>query len=172
MKGQFGNVRIIDKTPMNCLFAGLIASAIPDSRMICLRRGSKDSCYAILKTPFTDKYLFSYHLEELADYYIAWDRLVSHWKQSVGKSWLTVGYEDLVRNPEPTMRELVAHCDLPWSDDFLQFHNLAQPLTSASAGQVNQPINDRSIGLWRRYEAKLAPPAERMSAAGLSLERD
>lgn len=170
MQNQFGDARIIDKTPTNYLFPGLIASSMPNARMVCVRRGSMDSCYAMFKMQFTGSYAFSYDLAELADYYIAWDRAMAQWEASIGDALMVVRYEELVRNPEPTMRKLVAHCRLDWTDDCLRFHDLPQPVTSASAGQVNQPLSEKSIGLWRRYEAELSPLADRLTAAGIPLD--
>jgi tetratricopeptide (TPR) repeat protein len=160
----------IDKTPANFLFAGLIPSALPGARMICLRRNAMDSCYAMYKVLFGNTYPFSYNLRELAEYYVEWDRLISWWEKSLGEAWLTIHYEDIVRDPETTMRRIVAHCDLPWDDACLSFHELNTPVTSASAGQVNRPLHGESIGLWRNYAAELSELAEHLREGGIVIE--
>jgi tetratricopeptide (TPR) repeat protein len=165
-KGRFGG-RFIDKTPNNVQFAGLISAALPGARMVCLRRHPMDSCFAMYKMLFAGPYGFSYDLRELADYFVAWDRLVRRWETALGESWLTVSYEELVADPERTMRRIIAHCGLTWTDACLRFHELGTPVTSASAGQVSRPIHGNSIGLWRNYENELSDLAERLRNAGL-----
>lgn len=167
-EGRFEGA-FIDKTPGNFLYAGLIKAALPEARMICLRRNAMDSCYAMYKILFWGAYPFSYDLKELADYYVEWDRLIRRWETELGDAWLTVHYEDIVRDPEPTMRRIVAHCGLPWDDACLRFHELNAPVTSASAGQVNRPLHDKSIGLWRNYAAELSELAERLRGAGIEI---
>jgi hypothetical protein len=160
----------IDKTPGNFLFAGLIKEALPGARMVCLRRSAMDSCYAMYKVLFWEACPFSYDLKELADYYVEWDRLIRQWEQDLGDAWLTVEYEDIVRNPEPTMRRIVAHCRLPWDDACLRFHELSTPVTSASAGQVNRPLYGESIGLWRNYAVELSELSERLRGARVAID--
>lgn len=162
--------RFTDKTPGNFLFAGLIKAVLPGARMICLRRNAMDSCYAMYKMLFPGAYPFSYDLGELADYYVEWDRLIDGWEKRLGDAWLTVHYEDVIRNPESTMRRIVAHCGLPWHDDCLRFHELSAPVTSASAGQVNRPLHGESVGLWRNYATELSKLAERLRDAGIKFE--
>lgn len=160
----------IDKTPGNYLFAGLIAAGLPNARMVCLRRNPMDSCYAMYKTLFSATYPFTNDLSELADYFVEWDQLIRYWETNLGSAWLTVSYEELVLRPEPTMRRIVSHCGLEWDEACLQFHKLAAPVTSASAGQVSRPLHADSIGLWRRYETELSELAGALRRAGISFD--
>ena len=167
LASRFAGERFVDKTLDNYLYASLIREHVAGARMICLRRNPMDTCYSMYKMIFFGVYDFTYDLDELADYFIAWDQLITHWETVLGDSWLTVDYETLVYEPEPTMRRIIDHCGLEWTEDCLRFHELATPVTSASAGQVNSPLNDRSIGLWRRYSDELSALANRLRAAGI-----
>jgi hypothetical protein len=160
----------VDKTPGHYLFAGLIAAAIPGARIICLRRNPMDSCYAMYKTLFEGAYPFSYDLQELATYYAHWSELIAHWQASLGDAWLTVDYEDLIQQPELVMRRIVAHAGLPWGPEYARFHERTAPVTTASAGQVDRPLNADSIGLWRRYADELRPLRDRLEALGIATE--
>ena len=160
----------IDKTPGNSIFGGLIKAAVPGARMVCLRRNPMDSCYAMYKMLFWGAYPFSNDLAELADYYVEWDRLIRTWEKDLGDAWLTVNYEDIVRDPEPAMRRIIAHCRLPWDEACLRFHELNAPVTSASAGQVTRPLHAESIGLWRNYSTELTELADRLRNAGIAVD--
>ena len=61
--GQGEPARLIDKTPVNFLYLGLIALALPQARIIHLRRNPMDVCYAMYKTLFRMAYPFSYDLD-------------------------------------------------------------------------------------------------------------
>lgn len=80
--------RSIDKTPVNFLYLGLIARALPRARIIHVRRRPMDVGYAIYKTLFRMAYPFSYDLGDLGRYYLAYARLMAHWRLSLpGRSW-------------------------------------------------------------------------------------
>ena len=129
-----------------------------------------DTCFAMYKTLFSGAYAYTYSLEELADYYVEWDRLIQRWERVLGDAWMTVRYEDLIGQPETTMRRIVGHCGLAWNAACLRFHELDAPVTSASAGQVSRPLHGESIGLWRRYSVELRELAERLRAAGIPID--
>lgn len=159
-----------DKAPLNFLYIGLIALGLPEARIVHVRRGAMDSCYAMFKTLFRMGFPFSYDLSDLARYRIAYERLMAHWRALLPGRLIEIDYELLVRDQEGESRRLVAALGLPWDDACLTFHRNAAPVATASAVQVRQPIHDRSVGLWRRYEAGLAPLAEALSSAGIALE--
>lgn len=162
--------RFVDKMPLNFLYLGLIHRALPQARIIHLRRHPMDTCFAIYKTLFADAYPFSYDLEELADYYLAYHRLMAHWESVMPGAIHTVHYERLVTDFDRECRQLLAHCALPWEADCLAFHRSRDASTTASASQVREPVHDRSVGRWRHFQAQLEPLAERLRAAGLSLD--
>jgi tetratricopeptide (TPR) repeat protein len=149
--------RWVDKQPLNYLYAGLIARALPRARFIALAREPMDSCYAMLKTLFTGAYPFSYDLADLGRYYGAWHRLMRHWQAVLGERLLIVHYEDLVQNQEQVSRRLLAHCGLEWQEACLAFDAQPGAVTSASAVQARRRLYSTSVGKWRRYERQLAP---------------
>lgn len=160
-------VRIIDKTPLNFLYLGLIARALPNACVVHVRRGAMDVCYAMYKTLFRMAYPFSYDLEDLGQYYMAYARLMAHWRDVVGERLIEIDYEALVADQERETRRLVAACGLSWEDGCLEFQNNQSPSLTASAAQVRRPIYSSSVGLWRRYEAQLQPLVETLRAGGV-----
>ena len=159
----------IDKTPLNFLYIGLIALALPTAHIVHVRRGAMDGCYAIYKTLFRMGYPFSYDLGDLAAYRIAYDRLMEHWRRALPDRMVEIDYEALIADQEGESRRLVAACGLDWEAACLDFHSNPAPVATASAVQVRAPIHDRSVGLWRRYEQGLAPLAEALAKAGIAL---
>jgi tetratricopeptide (TPR) repeat protein len=162
--------RFTDKLPLNYLYCGLIARALPSARIVHVTRHPMAVCYAMYKVLFGQGYPFSYDLGEIADYYIAYRRLMEHWRTSLPGRVYEVAYEDLVSDPEGQGRALLAALDLAWQDQCLQSHSNAAPVATASASQVRRPIYTSSVSLWRRYEPQLAPLRSRLLAAGVALD--
>lgn len=160
----------IDKLPFNYLYAGLIHRALPNARIINLRRHPMDSCYSMYKQLFRDAYPFSYDLQDLAGYYLAYDRLMAHWNELIPGVIHTVSYEDLVRDTEGEARRLLAFCGLDWEQQCLDFHKNTSASTTASATQVRQKVYTSSVGRWRSYETELTPLRDAFEKAGVSVQ--
>ncbi len=161
----------IDKTPSNFLYLGLIAAALPQSRIVHVRRNPMDACYAIYKTLFRMAYPYSYALDDLGHYWLAYDALMAHWRALLpAETFLEIDYEDLVVNQEAVSRRLLAHVGLPWQDACLAFERNTQSSLTASAAQVRQPMYQSSVGLWRRYRDELAQLSTQLRDAGVDIE--
>jgi tetratricopeptide (TPR) repeat protein len=161
--------RFIDKLPFNYLYAGLINRALPEARIISLKRHPMDSCYSMYKQLFRDAYPFSYSLQDLADYYISYHRLMAHWESVIPGVIHTVEYENLVSDTEGEARRALDHCDLEWEDGCLDFHKSRSASTTASATQVRQKVYTSSVAKWRAYETELTPLRRKLEEAGIPL---
>ncbi len=161
--------RFIDKTPWNFLYLGLIARALPGARIIHLRRDPLDSCFALYKTLFRDGSPYSYDLQDLARYYLAYHRLMEHWRKVLPGRFLDLDYERVVHSQREATRELLDWCGLPFEPRCLDFHLNTAPAATASAAQVREPLHARSIGNWRHYAAQLEPLIAALRAGGLSV---
>jgi tetratricopeptide (TPR) repeat protein len=162
--------RFTDKLPLNYLYCGLIARALPEAPIVHVTRHPMAVCYAMYKVLFGQGYPFSYDLGEIADYYIAYRRLMEHWRRSLPGRVHDVAYEDLVSDPEGQGRALLAAVGLDWESQCLQSHANATPVATASASQVRRPIYTSSISLWRHYEQQLTPIRSRLLAAGIAVD--
>lgn len=163
-----GRGMFIDKMPINFIYCGLIRKALPNAKIVHLARNPMDTCYAVYKTLFSQAYFFSYDLDELADYYLCYRRMMQHWHEVMPDGILDVRYEDLVSDPEPQVRRILEWCGLDWQPQVLDPAANELPSTTASSAQVRQPIHTGSIGMWRHYESDLAPLQARLQAAGLT----
>jgi len=162
--------RFIDKLPLNFLYVGLIRLALPNAKIISVRRHPLDTCYAVYKQLFVDAYPFSYDLEELARYYAAYDRLMQHWSSVTPDAVYTLRYEALVDDFEPEVRRLLAHCGLDFEEACLRFHENKSASTTASTVQVRQPVYRSSVGKWRQYREQLAPLITKLEDEGIALD--
>ena len=155
----------IDKLPLNFLYAGLIHQALPRARIIHITRHPMDTCYAIFKQLFTNAYPFSYSLDDLGQYFIAYHQLMTHWYKVLPGVIHTVSYESLVADVEASTRSVLAYCNLPFEEQCLRFYDSKAASTTASAAQVRQPVYASSVGKWRQYEKQLRPLYDRLREA-------
>jgi len=157
----------IDKRPLNFLSIGVIHRALPDAQIIHVRRTPLDACYAIYKFLFNDAYGWSYDLDDIARYYIAYRRLMDHWRGILPGRIIDVLYEDVVRDLEGQARKLIAALGLEWEAACRAFHENTAPSFPGSAVQVRREIYATSVGRWRHYETELRGVAETLQAAGI-----
>lgn len=155
--------RFLDKTLDNYLYCGLIHAALPRAKIILIERNAMDMAWALYKAHFNGKFLFSYDLVELAEYYVAYRRVAKHWKRALPAESVTIiRYEDIVGDLAGQGRRLLAFLGLAWEDEILRFHQSPAPSATASAVQIRRPLYETSVGKWRRHVGPLAPFRERI----------
>jgi tetratricopeptide (TPR) repeat protein len=161
--------RIIEKLPMNYLYLGAIRRALPEARILLVKRSPLDSCFAMYRTLFGDAYPFSYAFEDLGRYYGAYERLMNHWRRALGDHLHEIVYEDLVREPKTIGAGIAHQCGLRWCDDAVDIQNNQSVSLTASAAQVRRPIYGSSSGRWRHYHRHLAGLIAVLRRQGVSL---
>lgn len=145
----------IDKNPNNFTFIGAINLAIPNAKIINARRHPLDSCYGSFKQLFASGQPFSYDLVELGEYYLEYDRVMSHWHTVCPGFILDVNYEEVVSDLDTQVKRILEFCELPFEEGCLRFHETDRAVKTASSEQVRKPIYSSSVNLWRNYEHKL-----------------
>jgi len=159
--------RFTDKLPLNYLYLGLISAALPNAKIVLLNRNPMAACYAIYRMAFTGIYPFSYDLEELANYYVAFTQLVEHWKSTIPLNVFEVNYEDLVTDTRRTVERLLLYCELDWYERCLSPEDNKTASSTASAVQVRRPIYSSSLEKWKNYKEQLSPLVEVLRANGI-----
>jgi hypothetical protein len=147
--------------PLNFFYAGLIHRALPNARIIALRRGSMDSCLSNYRQLFSTGYSYynyTFDLEDTAAYFQSFDSLMRHWREILPPSrFMEVSYEDIVYKQEEQTKRLLNFCDLEWDNACMRFHENVAPVSTASSVQVRQPLYSGSIGRWKKYGSALGP---------------
>ncbi|MEP3891851.1 MAG: sulfotransferase [Hellea sp.] len=150
---------MIDKMPLNFFYAGLLHRALPNARMIALRRCAMDSCLSNYRQLFSTQYSYynyTFDLEDTAWFYRQFDDLMKHWRAALPETnFMEVAYEDIVFDQENQTRRLLEFCGLPWEDACMRFHENEAAVSTASSVQVRQPLYSGSIGRWKKYGDKL-----------------
>ncbi len=150
-----GKPRFIDKMPNNFPTVGLIHLILPNAKIIDARRYPLDSCLSNFRQLYGKGQPFTYDLTDVGEYFLEYQRLMDHWHAVLPGRVLTVQYEEVVTDFESQVRRLLEHCELPWEDACLSYHETDRPVRTASSEQVREPLYTRSVHFWRNYEDKL-----------------
>jgi tetratricopeptide (TPR) repeat protein len=158
--------RIVNKLPLNFKYVGLIHLALPNARIIHIRRDPVDTCFSCFSLLFTGDQSFTYDLGELGRYYRGYAAVMEHWRSVLPPGvMIEVQYEDLVADLEGQARAIVDHCGLDWEDACLAFHKTTRLVKTASSVQVREPVYQTSVGRWRQYENFLQPLVQALGIA-------
>jgi tetratricopeptide (TPR) repeat protein len=167
-----GTSRFTDKLPANFLYIGHIARALPNARIVCLRRNPMDTVWSNYKNLFASQsayYAYSYDLMDTARYYARFDLLMVLWESLFPGRVLQLSYEALVADQEGETRRLLEHCGLDWDEACLSFHENSAPVATPSAAQVRRPLNADSMGKWRSHEEALQPARAWLESQGINI---
>ncbi len=142
-----GARRLTDKMPFNFRFLPFIHAALPNARIIHVRRDPLDVAYSCFATFFVDNVPFSYDLAELGRYYAAYENLMATWRAVLpAAAMLEVTYEDIVTDLRGSSEKVLAFCGLAWDESVLRFHESRHAVRSASQTQVRRPLHASSVG--------------------------
>jgi tetratricopeptide (TPR) repeat protein len=163
---------VVEKLPMNYLYIGAIRRALPEAKLVLVTRTPIDSCFAMYRTLFGNAYPFTYDFEDLARYYEAYHRLISHWRNSIHNPMIEISYEDLVQAPTRAGAAMARACGLPWIDSATSIDKNTAVSLTASAAQIRRPIYGTSSGRWRHYRTHLAPLIHRLRDRSIPIPPD
>jgi len=159
--------RFTDKMPLNFFYVWLIHRALPNARVVALRRDPADSCLSNFRQLFAtgfSYYNYSLDIDDTVAYYKSFDKLLAVWRRGMPPSrYLELQYEDIIHDQENQTRKLLEFCGLSWNEACLRFHENSAPVATASSVQVRQPLYSSSIGRWKKY-------GDRLDSLGRSLE--
>lgn len=153
-----------EKLPSNFLSVGIIARALPQARILHMRRDLRDTCFSNLRTLFNEACAYSYVQAELADYARGYQRLMAHWQRGLPGRVLEVDYRRLVEDPAAVTGEVLAYCGLPYESSALAIEQRASAVSTASTAQMRGGIRTDRGEVWRPYEAMLQSLFDRLEA--------
>jgi len=158
--GQGAEV-VTDKMPLNFRWVGIVLAAMPEARVLFMRRDARATCWSNYRHNFAGGgNRFGNDLADLGHYYRMHHDLMTHWSGMFAERVHTVPYERLTENQEVETRKILAAADLDWEDACLEFHKSGRAVRTASASQVRKKMYKGSSEAWRRYEPFLGPMLE------------
>jgi tetratricopeptide (TPR) repeat protein len=152
-----GRPFFVDKDPFNFWHIGFIQLALPNAKIIDMRRHPLGCCFSNFTTIFLHGLTHTYRLSDLGRFYACYVEMMEHYDRVLPGRVHRIFYEDLVVNPEGEIRRLFAYLGLTFEESCLRFHENRRAVNSASSEQVRMPIYDEALDHWRHYEPWLGP---------------
>ena len=144
---------VTDKMPHNFLYTGLILEALPEAKIIHVKRDPAATCWSNFKQNFFANGLgYSYDLKDTANYFKLYQDLMEFWDQQYSDQIYHLDYERLTLEQEPETRKLIKHLDLDWENSCLSPQYNKRSVGTASQQQVRQKVYTGSSQAWRKYE--------------------
>ena len=152
---------ITDKLLANFLWIGFIFAAIPEAKIIHVKRDARATCWSNFKHYFSGRGNgFIYDLQDVAEYYKLYVDLMAFWHEKIPGRIYDLNYESLTEHQENETRKLLEYIGLNWEDQCLEFHKTKRVVRTSSATQVRQIMYQGSSKEWRKYEKHLEPMVE------------
>mgnify|MGYP005639534601 CR=1 FL=1 len=144
---------ITDKMPLNFLYIGAIVKALPEAKIISVRRDPIATCWSNYRHYFSnDGNRFAYNLNDLAEFYIMYEDLMAFWQNNLADKIYDLNYESLTERQFAESQKLINYLGLVWDDKCLKFFENKRAVHTASSMQVRQKMFRGSSLKWKNFE--------------------
>ena len=155
-----------DKTTLNFRYIGHILAALPEARIVHVRRQPMAVCWSNFRTYFPSPGMaFTCDQRDIAAYYHLYEDLMDFWESKFAGSIHQLDYDELTREPEQISRRLMDFLELDWQASQLQFAQNQRFIQTASTNQVRQDIYQDSSRAWQRYQPWLESMMNELGAS-------
>jgi len=154
---KFLGKKITDKAPQNFRWIGFMKIFFPNCKIIHCSRNPKDNCLSLFKNNFASNSMdWSYSQNDIGKYYKLYLKLINFWKEKLPFSIYEAKYENIVKNPDDEIKNLIKFCNLEWDPDCLNFHKKSKtPIQTVSVAQARKPIYKTSVNSNSGFKSQL-----------------
>ena len=136
---DFKEAFFTDKALLNFQYIGLILRALPDSKIIHIKRDAMAICWSNFKTNFAQRGIaFSNDLNDLVGFYKLYEEQMNFWHSEFPNQIYDLKYESMTKNQTIETKELLNFCNLDWDENCLHFYNNNRSVKTASKDQVRK----------------------------------
>ena len=144
---------IVEKTPDNFLWLGILKLIFPKAKIIHISRNIKDNIFSLYKHNFEqNSYIWSYNDDHLITYVNRYLDMMDFWKSELKDQIYNINYEELVLNPQASIKEVFDFCGLEFESDVFNYSNSKTPIDTLSSVQSRKPIYSNSLNFYKNYE--------------------
>lgn len=153
---------LVDKMPLNAIYAGVIKRAFPNAKFILALRHPCDCVLSCFMQDFALNDAMANFLD-ITDAARLYDKVFTLWDQYTDVLDLDVHglrYEDLVVDLEGQIKPLLDFLSLDWDDamgDYTETARARGHINTPSYHQVTEKLYTRASGRWEKYRPNLEP---------------
>ena len=158
-----GKRYVTDKLPFNFRYLGLISVALPEAKIVNVRRDPAAVCWANYKKYFeSGSAHYCYDLEDTVRYYRLYEDIMQFWNQCFPNRIYELNYDKLTVNQEEQIAALLDALQLDWESGCLSPESNKRNVVTASNSQIRQPIYKGSSEHWKVYQPYLGGVLDRL----------
>ena len=154
-KLSLGRPFVTDKMPNNFLYISLICSALPEAKIIHVKRNPAATCWSNYKQHFAKGLGYSYDLLDVVHYYQMYEELMLFWDEHYPGKIYHLDYEQLTTDQEPETKKLIQYLGIDWEDACLFPEENKRYVKTASNLQVREKVYKGSSEEWKKFEKYL-----------------
>ena len=149
-----------NKWLFNYQYAGIIAKAIPNAKIIHCYRHPLDNILSMYRAHFATGNNFCSNLVDSAAVYSDQEEIMKIYKKEFKNHIYELNYDKLVTHPSEEIKSLILWLGWKWNDLYLSPHLNNRKVSTRSNVEVRSPINTKSLGGWKNYKEMLRPAME------------
>jgi tetratricopeptide (TPR) repeat protein len=108
---------IVDSTALNFRWSGLIAAALPEARIVHLKRAQMATGWALHKGGISGQEFGCHHdLSHIQAFQHRCAALMAHWEENFAPNVMGISGDALARSSGVTVQAMIEACQLKWSD--------------------------------------------------------
>lgn len=147
-----------DKMPLNGRWVGHILTALPEARIIRMKRDAMAVCWSNYRTWFPARGMaFTNTMEDIGRFMHRYEALLDFFEATFPGRIYACDYETLTEDPEAESRRIFDALGLDYQDQVLRIEDNTRAVRTASQAQVRGGIYRGSSSEWKQYEAWLEP---------------
>jgi len=151
-----GRPFVTDKMPNNFLYIGLICSALPEAKIVHVKRNPAATCWSNYRQHFSAKeWGYSYDLLDVVRYFQMYEDLMLFWSKHYPGKIYHLEYEQLTTDQESETKKLIEYLGIDWEDACLFPEENKRYVKTASNLQVRKKVYKGSSEEWKKFEKYL-----------------
>ena len=148
-----------DKNLFNYMYCPIISCYFPRAKIINCMRNPLDNILSIYRANFLNQ-SFSFSLRDISNLYVNYFETMEDYKLKFNQYIYDYSYEDLIKNPNNIIPEIIKWLDWDWNEKYLSPHKNKRNVFTASSAQIREKFYSSSIGVWKEYKELLEPAIE------------
>jgi tetratricopeptide (TPR) repeat protein len=144
----------LDKTVFPMQQPLVIAGVLPGAKVLRIRRDARDNAVSLFMNNFDPSWAWTASLDGIRRVLQAERQYMPVILEKLRIDVLDLRFEDLVDQPETTLRQVFTHLGLEWEPACLQPQDNQRLVFTLSHEQVRKPLNRQGIGRWQAHAAR------------------
>lgn len=153
----------VDKTVFPMMQPLCIAGVLPGAKVLRITRDARDNAVSLFMNNLDPSWGWTGALDSIRQVIAAERLYMPAIIDKLKLDALTIRFEELVDEPEATLRRVLAHLGLDWEEACSRPEANTRLVFTLSHEQVRRPVNRQGIGRWLHHRERFGPEWDLLS---------